>query len=48
MKKQEFKKKMSKGLGTSRTTLNVPTSKSWEFQEERKSKSKILNIYLNK
>ena len=26
MKKQEFKK-MRKGLGTSRTTLNVPTSK---------------------
>ena len=27
MKKQEFKK-MRRGLGTSRTTLNVPTSKS--------------------
>ena len=27
MKKQEFKK-MRKGLGTSRTSLNVPTSKS--------------------
>ena len=30
MKKQEFKKKkkMRRGLGTSRTTLNIPTSKS--------------------
>ena len=27
MKKQEFKK-MRRGLGTSRTTVNVPTSKS--------------------
>ena len=27
MKKQEFKK-MRRGLGTSRTTLNVPTSES--------------------
>ena len=27
MKKQEFKK-MRKGLGTSRTTLNIPTSES--------------------
>ena len=27
MKKQEFKK-MRRGLGTSRTTLNIPTSKS--------------------
>ena len=27
MKKQEFKK-MGRGLGTSRTSLNIPTSKS--------------------
>ena len=26
MKKQEFKKKMRRGLGTSRTSLNIPTS----------------------
>ena len=26
MKKQQFKKKMRRGLGTSRTTLNIPTS----------------------
>ena len=28
MKKQEFKKKMRRGLGTSGTTLNIPTSES--------------------
>ena len=28
MKKQEFKKKMRRGLATSRTSLNVPTSES--------------------
>ena len=28
MKKQEFKKKIRRGLGTSGTTLNVPTSES--------------------
>ena len=44
MKKQEFGK-MRGGLGTSRTTLNVPTSESWVSQKE---KSKKLKTYLNK
>ena len=39
-KKKEFKKKMRRGLGTSGTTLNVPTSKSQGCQKEnRKSKN---------
>ena len=44
MKKQEFKK-MRRGLGTSGTTLNVPTSESEGCQKE---KSKKLRSYLNK
>ena len=35
MKKQEFKK-MRRGLGTSRTTLNIPTFKSWVPEGEEK------------
>ena len=46
MKKQEFKK-MRKGLGTCRTTLNVLTSKSYGSQKEKR-KSKKLKTYLNK
>ena len=46
MKKQEFKK-MRRGLGTSGTTLNVPTSKSKGCQKERR-KSKKLKTYLDK
>ena len=46
MKKQEFKK-MRRGLGTSRTTLNVPTSESEGCQKE-KTKIKKLKTYLNK
>ena len=39
MKKQEFKK-MRRGLGTSKTPLNVPSSKSQGCQKEkRKSKN---------
>ena len=44
MKKQEFKK-MRRGLGTSRTTLNVPTSESQRCQKEKR-KSKRLKTYL--
>ena len=46
MKKQEVKK-MRRGLGTSRTTLNVPTSESQRYQKEKR-KSKNLKIYLKK
>ena len=46
MKKQEFKK-MRKGLGNSRTTLNVPTSESSGCQKEKR-KNKKLKAYLNK
>ena len=35
MKKQEFKK-MRRGLGTSRTTLNIPTSESLGCQKEKR------------
>ena len=42
-KKQEFKK-MGRGLGTSGTTLNIPTSESQECQKKRKSKK--LKTYL--
>ena len=38
--------KMRRGLGTSRTTLNVPTSKSWGARKKRKSKK--LKTYLKK
>ena len=44
MKKQEFKK-MKTGLGTSRTSLNIPTSESWECQKEKR-KTKKLKTYL--
>ena len=45
---KEFKKKkkMRRGLGTSRTSLNVPTSESLGYQKEKKSKK--LKTYLNK
>ena len=46
MKKQEFKK-MMRGLGTSGTTLNVPTPKSYRCQKEE-MKSKKLKTYLKK
>ena len=35
MKKQEFKK-MRRGVGTSRTSLNIPTSDSWGCQKEKR------------
>ena len=46
MKKQEFKK-MKRGLGTSRTTLNVPISESYRSQKGKR-KSKKLKNYLKK
>ena len=39
MKKQEFRK-VRRGLGTSRTTLNIPTSESWGCQKEKSKKWK--------
>ena len=41
------KKKISRGLGTSGTTLNIPTSESQGHQKE-KTKSKKLKTYLKK
>ena len=46
MKKQGFKK-TRRGLGTSGTTLNIPTSESNGCQKEKR-KSKKLKTYLNK
>ena len=43
---KEFKE-MRRGLGTSGITLNVPTSKSYGCQKEKR-KSKKLKTYLNK
>ena len=43
-KKEEFKK-LRIDLGTSGTTLNIPISKSWGFQKEKR-KSKKLKTYL--
>ena len=40
-------RKMKRDLGTSGTTLDVPTSESWECRKEKR-KSKILKTYLNK
>ena len=39
--------KMGRGLGTSRTSLNIPTSESQGCQKEKR-KSKKLKTYLNK
>ena len=46
MKKQEFRK-MRRGLGTSRTSFNVPTSGSQGCQKEKR-KNRKLKTYLNK
>ena len=46
MKKQEFKK-LRQSLGTSETTLNIPTSESQECQKEKR-KNKKLKTYWNK
>ena len=46
MKKQEFGK-MRRGLGTSRTSRNIPTSKLEGWQKEKR-KNKKLKTYLNK
>ena len=44
MKKQEFKKKMKRGLGTSGTTLNVPISESGvpEGEEEEQEMENLF------
>ena len=44
MKKQEFKK-VGRGSGTSRTTLNAPTTKPQGCQKEKR-KSNKLKTYL--
>ena len=44
---QKKKEKMRRGLGTSMTTLNVPTSASQGCQKEER-KSKKLKTYLKK
>ena len=46
MKKQECKN-MRRGLGTFRTSLNIPTSKTQGYQKEKRT-SKKLKTYLNK
>ena len=46
MKKEELKK-MRRGLGTSRTFLNVPTYELQRYQKEKR-KNKKLKTYLNK
>ena len=46
LKKPEFKN-MRRGVGTSRTSLNVPASELLGCQKE-KSKNKKLKTYLNK
>ena len=46
MKKQQFKK-IRRGLGTSRTALNIPISKSYGCQEEKRKRKK-LKTYLKK
>ena len=42
-----IQKKMRRGLGTSRTILNIPTSESQGCQKEKR-KSKKLKTYLHK
>ena len=44
MKKQEFKK-LKRGLGTSRTTLNIPTSESYGCQKEKRNSKKYENLF---
>ena len=46
MKKQEFGK-MRRGLGTSRTSLNIPTYELLGYQKEKRKGNK-LKTYLNK
>ena len=44
--KEQGCKKMRRGLGTYGTTLSIPISELWGYQEKRKSK--ILKTYLKK
>ena len=46
VKKQEFKK-MRRDLGTSRASLNIPTSEFEGYQKDKR-KNKKLKTYLNK
>ena len=46
MKKQEFKKKMKRGLGTSGTTLNVPISESG-VPEGEEEEQEVENLFEN-
>ena len=46
MKKQEFKKKMKRGLGTSGTTLNVPISESG-VPEGEEEEQEMENLFEN-
>ena len=46
MKKQKFKK-MRRGLGTFRTTLNVPTSESQGCQKEKRKSQEIEHLFEN-
>ena len=46
-KETRMQKKTRRGLETSGTTLNIPTSESWEYQKEKRN-SKILKMYLDK
>ena len=46
-KNEETRTQKMRGLGTSRTSLNVPTSKSQGCQKQNR-KSKKLKTYLNK
>ena len=46
MKTQEFKN-MRRGLGTSRTTLNIPTSESEGCQKEKRKNKKLQNYLKN-
>ena len=43
MKKHEFKK-MRRGLGTSRTTLNIPIAESWGVPEGKEEEQEIENL----
>ena len=38
---EERSQKMRRGLGTSRTTLNIPISKSQECQKEKRKSKKL-------
>ena len=47
MKKQEFRK-MRRGLGTSGTTLNIPTSESYGVPEREEEEQQLENLFEKK